>query len=253
MKPLSWMRGSGLIFHRKNLQGITLIETMVIIAIFAVLAAFIFPLVNSSINKARRVTSLNNLKTIHMMSELYSTDHNDLLVPYQTREWPSEIINNPVSMIFEFLPRFYGDGNYDIYRRPGDDFKSTTNPGVMRIYEGKIPYSYALNIALPRKSGVTSNVDNNPPRKMLAYPSKTMFFTETGHNPGLNVARTAQVYFDEDGPRGKSAVIYLDGHCALLTREEMGIKPDGSSNVASKEETRTLWYGFPSATGIVQY
>ena len=55
-------------------KGFTLIELLVVIAIIAILAVILIPVIGSSINKSRTVTSLSNLKQIHTYMMGYVLD-----------------------------------------------------------------------------------------------------------------------------------------------------------------------------------
>jgi len=60
--------------YARNL-GFTLIELLVVITIIAVLAAILFPVVGSALNKSRTVSSLSNLKQIHGLTMKYVIDN----------------------------------------------------------------------------------------------------------------------------------------------------------------------------------
>jgi prepilin-type N-terminal cleavage/methylation domain-containing protein len=57
------------------LSGFTLIELLVVVAIIGLLAALLLPVVQSSLRKGRTITSISNLKQIHMMFETYVGDN----------------------------------------------------------------------------------------------------------------------------------------------------------------------------------
>ena len=59
----------------------TLIELLIVIAIIAILAAMLLPVLNKSRQKAREVSCKNNLGTLAKANLLYANDFNDYMVP----------------------------------------------------------------------------------------------------------------------------------------------------------------------------
>src|SRR5947209_1202144 len=59
----------------------TLIELMVVIAIIAILAALLFPVLSRAKAKARQTTCINNMHQLTLADTLYATDHNEQFPP----------------------------------------------------------------------------------------------------------------------------------------------------------------------------
>src|SRR5208282_2917226 len=58
-------------------EGLTLIEMLVVIAILAILAALLLPVISAAKRKAQRMTCVNNLRQINLGVRMYSDDSND--------------------------------------------------------------------------------------------------------------------------------------------------------------------------------
>lgn len=229
----------------------TLVELLVTIGIAVVLAALIFSASRTVIQNSQRGGSMSNLKAISALGSIYSSDHNQAVFPYRTDEWGSSpITGDPHTFMMEFLPSQYGEQNYSIFRRPGDKLASVT--GTKRIFNNKVPWSYARNISLPldRKMHANPQYCSFKPI-ILSNPSKTMLLMETAGNAGIDTTLKDHIYFDKPGPDGRCAVLFVDGHVELLTRDFL---VDGAtSSTTSLEDFRRLWFGFPDATVKYQY
>jgi len=61
--------------NRKQSKGITLIETIVLSLIFAILCAVVLPLIGRSLDEGRKVSDLSNLRQLGKAFSLYSSDY----------------------------------------------------------------------------------------------------------------------------------------------------------------------------------
>ncbi|HXB61151.1 MAG TPA: prepilin-type N-terminal cleavage/methylation domain-containing protein, partial [Candidatus Acidoferrales bacterium] len=68
---------------RRRAGGLTLIELLVVVAIIAILAALLLPVVNRVQNQAARTADLSNLRQIMAAVHVYTGDNNDILT------WPN--------------------------------------------------------------------------------------------------------------------------------------------------------------------
>ena len=58
-----------------NKQGFTLIELLVVLVILGILIAFLAPAINNTVEQARRVACLNNLRQMYIAMASYADDH----------------------------------------------------------------------------------------------------------------------------------------------------------------------------------
>jgi prepilin-type N-terminal cleavage/methylation domain-containing protein/prepilin-type processing-associated H-X9-DG protein len=65
----------------RRLPGFTLVELLIVIAIIALLAAFLQPVLSLARAKSREASCLNNLKQLQTCAKLYSLDNDDFLLP----------------------------------------------------------------------------------------------------------------------------------------------------------------------------
>lgn len=232
------------------MAGFSLMELLVVVSIIVLLAAVIVPSGRSVLKKSQRAASVGNLKAISSLAAAYSAEHGGYVTPYRSMEWDSTFKGMAGSFMFEFLPKIYGNEAYKVFRRPGDDLTYMGGAGK-RSYKNVAVWSYARNISLPRQK---SNADQTFPMAYIPATSKSMLFLETTQNAGIGIqdASLTHVYFDDEGPNGKCAVAFVDGHSELLTREQMGLDKDGKLALRT-EAARMLWTGFPNASAVVQY
>ncbi|MFA5646630.1 MAG: type II secretion system protein [Candidatus Ratteibacteria bacterium] len=68
---------------KKKKSGFTLIELLVVVAIIAVLAAMLLPVLSQAREKARQSVCMSNLKQIGLAFHLYAQDNNDFCPGYR--------------------------------------------------------------------------------------------------------------------------------------------------------------------------
>lgn len=70
-------------------DGFTLVEMLVVVAIIAILAAILLPVLSNAQNSAGRTACLNNLKQINLGVRLYADEHGDVLTLVSTNHSPN--------------------------------------------------------------------------------------------------------------------------------------------------------------------
>ena len=72
---------SGQCRRRRGSPAFTLIELLMVIAIIAILAAMLLPVLANGKNRARTLACISNLKQLDDCCHLYGMDNNDALLP----------------------------------------------------------------------------------------------------------------------------------------------------------------------------
>ena len=83
-------------------KGFTLLELLTVIAIIAILSAFLLSAVAIAKNKARRVVCTNNLRQINLGVQMYSDDSND------KSPKPASGVSNPYIAYKELMKSYVG-------------------------------------------------------------------------------------------------------------------------------------------------
>lgn len=142
-------------------EGFTVIETMTVIAIIAILAAILFPVFARAREKARRVSCISNLAQLRIAMAMYAQDHagwfplpNRLgaLMPYAKN---SQLFKCPSSS-----PRseVYEDGSYVDAAYLTDAGLRNDDPGSRRVlWDSSFLHSDRANVAY--LSGRTESLD----------------------------------------------------------------------------------------------
>jgi prepilin-type N-terminal cleavage/methylation domain-containing protein len=128
-----------------RLGGFTLIEILVVIAIIAILASLLLPVLSSGKSKGKRVACFNNLKQFAISSQMYSADNDGKLVDnlpiaQGTNVWVPGSMTEPTQATNQALIRqgklYPYASQVPIYRCPADPSQSS---GVPRVR------SYSMN------------------------------------------------------------------------------------------------------------
>jgi prepilin-type N-terminal cleavage/methylation domain-containing protein/prepilin-type processing-associated H-X9-DG protein len=127
-------------------KAFTLVELLVVIAIIAILAALLFPVLTTAMERARVATCQSNLKQLSYGFHLYLDSWDDTYpVPYTDLNADSGIIYSKPTWKVRILP----------YVKSHEVFRCPSNDATQRLldkfgkgddeYEKDFPYSYSMN------------------------------------------------------------------------------------------------------------
>jgi len=221
---------------KRNLKpaiGFTLLELLVVIAVIAILAALLFPVINTAKRKAQRTACLDNLRQINLGVRMYSDDSHDASPSAGTTA-----VSTNVAMYYSaykgFMKGYVGlngasSAQDKLFACPADTcypsfVAGATNGPPYYVQQGLhtqriLDYSsYAFNGGdnITRMVGsiaVTRPGLGGVKLGSIKHPSRTALVTEASalvpwswHEP------SSRVYFND----AKNMVSFADGHVSYL-------------------------------------
>ena len=182
------------LFHNRA-GAFTLIELLGVIAIIAILAALLLPVLSKAKMAAQNVACLNNLQQLELCFHLYAADNDDFmppndfvynmgtLAPFPGNEGPSWCTNvapyeaNPAGIEAGLLYKY--NTSVGIYRCPADQSTIETPAGVklpqprLRSYNmsqsiNGITYAGQISQDIPHYSKLTE-IKNPPPAGLIVF------------------------------------------------------------------------------------
>jgi prepilin-type N-terminal cleavage/methylation domain-containing protein len=218
----------------KVVEGFTLIEVLVVIAIIAILAALLLPVFSVARRKAQRTTCLNNLRQINSGVRMYSDDSHDA----PPSPGPASAVNTTnVSSLYagyKELMKSYVGGNGEssprdrLFACPADRFFPnfiTNGPPPMRYvqqsfhdsaFSGFSSYLFnggdnitrhfgAFDVTLPGLAGVKLS--------SIKHPSRTMLVAEWSSSVPWSWHDPSSLLMFNDA---KNVVSFADGHVSYI-------------------------------------
>lgn len=235
--------------------GWTLVETLVTVAIIAVLAAIAIPLTISFKNRANRARAAEKLVSLGTAFVSYTGDNGGALPwedspgtddwqavadPANARAWynalPDLMGAGSLASIANHPERMYDDG-YPLYL-PGAPYPKSNKK------LGKPYFAIAMNSRLQRKDD--EGLKNRGTMAAIQAPQRTVVFLERGM-PGDEKTNPGQRGFDatpKANPRafaarynGKGLLIFADGHIETFAVSDL----ISSSGTIKTPQTNVVW------------
>ncbi len=236
---ISWTRFRSTKFG----TGFSLIELLMVIAIIAILAALLLPVLSNAKARAKRTVCLSNLKQINLGIHLYAAENGDTapnagVATYITFK---EIVRSYVGLHGPASPQdtifacpadtFYYDENSGTYMPQGHhelavfDYSSYEFNGLNLVTN----YSnFAYNGALPGIAGQKLNAIKNPDKTILTLEASGLM-PYSWHQPKRVFKGDVPLFND-----AKNMVSFVDGHVNYLNMYWNSSRyPNGSFSCAA--------------------
>jgi prepilin-type N-terminal cleavage/methylation domain-containing protein/prepilin-type processing-associated H-X9-DG protein len=193
--------------------GFTLLELLVVMAVIAILAALLLPVLSSARRKAQSTQCLNNLRQISQGTFLYCEDNEDRL-PFAWFDDPNPQDNNFYSLLTPLLYGSdfdgYGDFELRIYSCPLRMREPLVGPNPMRVSYGMCAYN---SVAYPdpktrRLAQVQTSVSTTILLSDIAY---------VYNHPPILKMEPDQVGYKHDA---KANMIFFDGHAERKSMQQ---------------------------------
>lgn len=189
----------------------TLMELLVTLAIFALLAALLFPVLASVRERGRTAACASNLHQLYGAFALYAEDHDRYLPPYDVRvsgaDWadmqPHPVRDEAAQLVTCLRPYTHST---DIWFCPSDPFAHTVST-VGDIRHQFLSYDYAAPFlpyyeTTPRTLDATIYRTHTP--LLVLEPSDLTLLTDSSRPPLYRVA-----FYSHNGLFN---TVYMDGH-----------------------------------------
>lgn len=207
---------------RSKYAGLTLMETLLVIAVAGILIAVLVPAILSGIQGVNQAKCVANLRELWKAQQSYQTDNNGNFLLYQDAEgwaWTARLMENnnylPAGTSVFYCPAF--SKNTDLHT-PEDVATRTGGLG----YRGKGVYShYGYNHShLGSSQRYGGNLLQPAKYSQIQTPSRTVVFVDSIHTRNAEVPRGSYVTVDradsqhmpEPRHQGAANAVFVDGH-----------------------------------------
>ncbi|MCL4178996.1 MAG: prepilin-type N-terminal cleavage/methylation domain-containing protein [Verrucomicrobia bacterium] len=213
-------------------SGFTLLELLVVMAVLAVLATLLLPVLNRARAKAEAVVCLGNLRQWGLATQLYATDHHDLLPP-EGMPNPSERATNTgwyIQLPREIgVPRYH-DMPWRTNAEAGPGRTVWLCPANPRRSNGRNLFHYCLN------EHINGTGDDNRPITLAAIPNpaSAVWLFDTKNLPAVGYWGFVHTNLHAGGAQ----MTFLDGHARRFRKTAYW---DEAANRARTDNPEIQW------------
>lgn len=221
--------------------GFTVLEMLVVIAVIGILAAMLWPVINSASESSNAAKCLGNLRQIASIMNLYISDNNGSIPPGRNGvntgadTWYSNL--TPYADLGKSNDKEVSQMNAAEQFAYNELWRKLSCPSLDRVHKSKTqPFaqgiwpSYGINLSVRRYNagGGLQNWNNGKTRKLAAIsaPSQTLAFIDTDgyeytyEDAYLKLQSLWETYMPARHGGGYNGV-FLDGHAEFLKSERV--------------------------------